>query len=161
MAMIVNVGNSECRGGPPCPPAPWDSGDTMYTAVTDVWEWCPRISRPLVQYKKSGEGVAATLPRKERRTLWKTANTSSKTLHPQPPQCPYRAMVIACDYGVKPSLPPGSDIVEMQVNNRGGNRRSPPDGQKGGERGGSPLLSRQWWEEGIRAKCCGNQAPGG
>ena len=53
--------------------------------------------------QKKGEGVAATLPRKERRTLWKTAQSTSST--PQPNAC-HRfpaAKVFACDHVVKRS----------------------------------------------------------
>ncbi len=48
-----------------------------------TWDRRRRIGRLTQQ---NGEGVAASLPRKERRTVWKTAFASLVTPQPQPPQ---------------------------------------------------------------------------
>ena len=48
--------------------------------------------------QKNGEGVAAALPRKERRTLWKAARSTSSTPHPYACHRFPAAKVFACDH---------------------------------------------------------------
>ena len=50
---------------------------------------------------KKGEGVAASLPRKERRTLWKAAQTTSSNPTSTNNHRFLRAILFGCDYRVK------------------------------------------------------------
>ena len=81
-------------------------GNRVYFDRAAACPWrglCPKLSLNSIGLgQKKGEGVAATLPRKERRTLWKASRTTSSTPHPPAYHRFPAAKVFVCDHVVKP-----------------------------------------------------------